>query len=250
MHSLSRQVFQDLSCDELQDMVDSDKLRGSQKFTFFILTVIFTKVALCSWLTVYSMAALPGPKLYNGMICGLAEAVSSLVTGLMMKYMTDAQTSFIMAIMNVVFCILYRLLGAGDGGIPAMICLWLGILGVGGLVNSAYVLIEMRVPPQRQGSSLVIILTLSIFMSGTAPNLAYLPQPFPLYIQLALMVGIMVALFYLPPGGQYLPHIQKDEANADNSITSVHMINSIHKRLHNSVQIPIFGPAPNFLTTY
>ena len=47
-----------------------------------------------------------------------------------------------------IFNIVFRSLGAGDGGILAMIALWFSIVGVGGLVNTNYLLIELRVPPE------------------------------------------------------------------------------------------------------
>jgi len=147
------------------------------------------------------MAAIPGPKLYNGMICGFAEAFSSLFSAFLMKWMTDIHASLLLTAICFVFNILYRLLGAGDGGLISMIALWFSILGVGGLVNTNYILIEMRIPPENLGATLVIMLTLCIFLSGCAPNLAYLPQPIPLYIQLFLLSLIFIALLKLPVGG-------------------------------------------------
>jgi len=52
--------------------------------------------------------------------------------------------------------------------------LWLSIIGVGSLVNTNYLLIELRVPPEELGSSLTIIFTICIFGCSISPNLAYL----------------------------------------------------------------------------
>ena len=100
-----------------------------------------------------------------------------------------------------IFNIVFRSLGAGDGGILAMIALWFSIVGVGGLVNTNYLLIELRVPPEHLGSSMVILLTLCIFFNGFAPNLAYLPEPIPYYCMLIMLAIVFVALIYLPEGG-------------------------------------------------
>lgn len=94
--------------------------------------------------------------------------------------MTDKKASILLSATCFIFSILYRVLGAGDGGIIAMVALFLSIVGVGGLVNANYLLIELRVPPETLGASMVILLTLCVFISGCAPNLAYLPQPIPL----------------------------------------------------------------------
>jgi hypothetical protein len=56
-----------------------------------------------------------------------------------------------------------------------MIALGVAIIGIGGLVNATYIIIEMRVPPEQLGASIVIIMTMSIFCCGCAPNLAFLP---------------------------------------------------------------------------
>jgi hypothetical protein len=41
--------------------------------------------------------------------------------------------------------ITYRLLGAGEGGTPALIILFISVLGAGGLINISYVLLEGRI---------------------------------------------------------------------------------------------------------
>ncbi len=65
-----------------------------------------------------------------------------------MTVMSDSKTAILMNMCCFVFNIVYRLLGAGDGGILAIIALFIAILGVGGLANSTYLLIEMRVKPE------------------------------------------------------------------------------------------------------
>lgn len=137
------------------------------------MIVVFTGFA--SWLTIYNIAALPGPKLYNGIICGFAESVASLSSGVLLHYMSDVSASLLLCSVCFVFNIIYRLLGAGEAGGLGMIALFLSIVGIGGIVNTSYLLIELRVPPESLGASMVILLTLCIFVSGCAPNLAYMP---------------------------------------------------------------------------
>lgn len=126
-------------------------------------------------MTIFLIAAIPGPKLYNGMICGLAEAFASILFALLLSWMTDIQASILCALTCASCNILYNVLGAGAGGIPAMIMLGLAIVGIGGLVNAVYIVIEMRVPPEQLGASIVIVMTFTVFCSGFAPNLAFLP---------------------------------------------------------------------------
>lgn len=134
-----------------------------------------------------------------------------------------------------------------------MLVLGLAIIGIGGLVNAIYIIIEMRVPPEHLGASIVIIMTITIFCSGCAPNLAFLPAPIPLYIQLTLLFITFVCLVKLPDGGQYLPRVPKEVSRqdiSDISVTSMQMIVSIEKSLNSSVFNPVNGPAPTFKITH
>lgn len=167
------------------------------------MIVVFTGTA--SWFTLYNVASLPGPKLCNGIILGLAEATAALSSGFVLQYASDITAALFFCGTCFVFNIAYRVLGAGDGGLLSMFALFKSILGIGGVVNISYLLIELRVPPENLGASMVILLTLSIFVSGCAPNLAYLPQPIPLYCLLMMLLCILIALIYLPPAGQFLP---------------------------------------------
>lgn len=126
-------------------------------------------------MTTYLCVVIPGPKLYNGMILGLAECIASLAFGFLLRWMSDTNAAAVLAVVCGVFNILYRMLGAGEGGIPAMICLGIAILGIGGLVNAIYIAIEMRVPPEKLGGNLVLVMTCSAFLAGAAPNMAFLP---------------------------------------------------------------------------
>jgi len=151
---------------------NSDK----EEFSTFVLLLIFgSAISVVSWMTVYLVVVLPGPKLYNGMILGLAESTASIAFGFLLRWMSDKNASLLLTMLCALFNILYRVLGAGEGGILAMICLGISILGIGGLVNAIYIVIEMRVPPEKLGANITLVLTVSIICSGAAPNLAFLP---------------------------------------------------------------------------
>ena len=117
--------------------------------------------------------------------------------------------------------VLYKLLGAGEGGTLAMIALWFAIFGIGSLVNAGYILIEMRVPPEQIGASIVIIMTVGNLLYSIAPNLAFLTQPYPLYIQLSGLCFIYICAVNLPEGGQYLPKVGVETSRQELSELSV-----------------------------
>ena len=76
-----------------------------------------TVVGIVSWLTIFSITALPGDKFINGIICGSAECLASLGSGVLL-YLLDDKLAF-MGLCAVCFSfnIVYQALGAGFGGI-------------------------------------------------------------------------------------------------------------------------------------
>ena len=83
-----------------------------KKSTFFLLAVIVVFTGASSWLTLYNVAALPGPKLYNGIILGLAESIASISSGVILQYTSEKTVSLSFCVVCFVFNIIYRLLGA------------------------------------------------------------------------------------------------------------------------------------------
>ena len=135
------------------------------------------------------------------MICGFADATSCILFGYIIKRVNDVEASIFMISMCGCCNVLYKLFGAGDGGTLAMVVLWFAILGIGSLMSGIYSLIEVRVHPEQLGSSISIMMTLANFFYCFAPNLSFLPQPLPLYVQLAGLAIIYIFLINLPPGG-------------------------------------------------
>ena len=138
------------------------------------------------------MTALDGPKLYNGMIFGLSETFAAVFVAWLMNYMDDRQACLICSAFCFVCNIIYRLLGAGDW--IAMLFLFFAIFGVGGLINTCYILIEMRVPPETLGANMVMSQTIAVILCSFSPYFSYLPQPLPLYIMLILLLIGFIAL--------------------------------------------------------
>lgn len=203
--------------------------------TLVLLSGIASFVGLVSWMTIYLVTAVPGTKLVNGMICGFAEGFACLTFGYMLKWISDVRGSIFMILLCGCCNILYKLLGAGEGGTLAMVVLWFAIFGIGSLVNAAYIMIEMRVPPEQLGASVVIIMTVGNLIFSIAPNLAFLAQPYPLYIQLAGLLIIYICVVSLPPGGLYLPKVGVEVSRqelSELSVTNVEMISSINRSVN------------------
>jgi hypothetical protein len=64
-----------------------------------------------------------------------------------------------------------------------------------------YIMIELRMPPDKLGSAIVIVVTVSVFYSSFSPFIAFYPQPIPYLIGTTIMIIAMVLTFFLPEGG-------------------------------------------------
>lgn len=139
----------------------------------------------------FLITANPGSKLVNGMICGCSEIMACFCAGYILRYVSEISACLTYVFMCAGCNILYMMLGAGHGGSIAMVVLWVALFAMGSLYNAIYILVELRVPPENLGSSLCIVLTVSHFFWALAPNIAYLPQPTPLYVQLFLLAIVL-----------------------------------------------------------
>ena len=132
-------------------------------------------IGIVSWMTLFQMSALDGPKLHNGMVCGAAEASASLLIGLVLMYLNDQYSCYLCCLLCFSCNVIYRLMGAGESGFIGLCVLFCSVLGIGGLVNAMYILIELRVPAESIGAAMVISMAVVNAVSGLAPTLAYLP---------------------------------------------------------------------------
>lgn len=105
-------------------------------------------IAIGSWMVYFLVASLPGLKLYNGMILGCAESLACPFLELLLGHISDKNAAFFMCALCATANVVYRLMGAGEGGLSAMVVLWFAILAIGALVNALYIIVELRVPPE------------------------------------------------------------------------------------------------------
>ena len=76
--------------------------------------------------------------------------------------------------------------------------LFLAIFGVGGQWNSIYMLMEARMPPEKQGDLICVFLTFSTISTSFATQLAYLAYPIPYYIMMSLIFVAVLFVYWLP----------------------------------------------------
>jgi predicted tellurium resistance membrane protein TerC len=68
------------------------------------------------------------------------------------------------------------------------------VVGVGSGVNIVYIMIEHRVPVQKLGASIVLVISASIFVSTFAPYAAFAQEPVPFILGITVcVIGIVLA---------------------------------------------------------
>ena len=71
---------------------------------------------------------------------------------------------------------IYYFVGGGEtGGIISLLAIYGTMLGVGSNINIVYIMIELRVPPEKLGASIVVVITGSVLYSTFASMAGYSP---------------------------------------------------------------------------
>ncbi len=83
------------------------------RVTFAILTLMTISITVASWMVYFLVAAVPGYKLYNGMILGLAEAIAMPLFGYFLRFMNDKSAAIFFTVLHAGGNIVYGLIGAG-----------------------------------------------------------------------------------------------------------------------------------------
>jgi len=117
--------------------------------------------------------AVPGNKIYKGIVFGLAEAVAALLSGYLCTYMKDSSAYLLMAAICFVSNVCFYLL-ADESGLATFL-LFMSVFGMGAMLNIFYLMIEIRVPPETLGSSMVLVNTISVAVASATPLAAYAP---------------------------------------------------------------------------
>jgi hypothetical protein len=122
----------------------------------------------------FGITALPGNKLINGSVYGIAEAVASFAIGFLCKFAPDNLVFIGLTTVCLISNVAYYFLGGGHGGPFALMFYFLIVFSIGGMMTCILILIELRVPGESLAASMVIIYTSSVFLSAISPTIAYL----------------------------------------------------------------------------
>ena len=83
MNNISKLVANNLS------LIDAPHLNKSSKVNWcnmIKLVLVFIGVCNCYWITIYNVSLRDGNKFVNGIVLGMAELISCIVTGLIISF--------------------------------------------------------------------------------------------------------------------------------------------------------------------
>ena len=92
----------------------------------------------------------------------------------------------------------YFLCGGESGSIMSLVLIFGTVLGIGSCINIVYLLIEQRVPSEKLGSTIVVVITGSVLFSSLSPAVAYAAQPVPIITGVSLFVIGLILTQTLP----------------------------------------------------
>jgi hypothetical protein len=113
--------------------------------------------------------------MFSGMVFGVSEATSNMVSGSVCKYLKDWHAFLGSCTLCIFGQQVYYFSGANQGGLLALFGLSCTVMGFGSALNIVFIMIELRMPTDRLGSSMVIVVTSAVFYSSFASYIAYLP---------------------------------------------------------------------------
>ena len=93
--------------------------------------------------------------------------------------------------------------------IYVMDCFFVGSLG--GWQNLAFLIAELRVPPQSLGSVNMIAGTVMLGVASIVPFVGQLSGQWPLIVSCGVAIFTYLAMFGLPTPGTYLPKVERDQ---------------------------------------
>ena len=142
-----------------------------------------------SYVTLFGTTAMEGEKMMAGMVFGLAESSSAMISGVVCKYISDFQAFNIFILIALIAQLVYYWLCEGiTGSIASLVAIYCIMLGTGSCINIIYLMIELRVTADKLGSSIVIVITSAMIVSSLASYVSFSPMPLPFIAAVSLSI--------------------------------------------------------------
>ena len=151
------------------------------------------------YMTLFGTASLPGTKLFAGMMLGLGEAVSCIISGFVCRYVKDIHAfNFFTLMIGIAQLVYYWGCEGVSGSFTSLCAIFFIILGVGACINIIYLMIELRVSANKLGSSIVIVITSAMIVSTFASAAGYSDMPVPFFAGFSMFLVALTSAQFLP----------------------------------------------------
>lgn len=130
-----------------------------------------------------------------GISFGFAEAISNVLAGVAIKYIKDTHTLFGCFGLSFICQTVFYFSGGNEGGTVAFVALFINMLGIGGAFVVIFFMVDQRIPSEKSGSAMVIVITASFIYSSVAPFVAYAEQPTPYITGMILLILSIIFTF-------------------------------------------------------
>ena len=144
-------------------------------------------------------ASIPGNKFLNGVIFGGGELCFIFLSGLILKWLGDIKAFYLTQALLVASQITIALFP--EPGLHIYISVFMNVGMLGAWLNISLCIIECRVSPSLYGNTTLICMTIGSVSGSLAPQIANMPDPYPMLISTTITGVAFFATLFLPPAG-------------------------------------------------
>ena len=154
------------------------------------------------FIVAFYLSSIPGNKFINGIIFGAGIFTFIFLSGKILKALGDLKAFYL----ALAFCAISQttIVLFPQPGIHIYFAVLANVGMLGAWLNISLCIIECRVHPQLYGQTALICMCAGSVASTMAPNIAHLPEPYPMIISLGTTCVAFFATFLLPPPGMHL----------------------------------------------
>lgn len=118
------------------------------------------------YISMFSVTAIPGNKMFTGMVFGLGEGSSMIFSTYLCTIMNDRSAfSLSCCIYLVSQSVFFFICEGKSDGLLALGMIFLSVVGCGSNVNTVYLMMGQRFAPEKLGSAIVVVITCSVIYS-------------------------------------------------------------------------------------
>jgi hypothetical protein len=167
-------------------------------WTLVTYTVVFGLASMVYWMVLFNVTNFAGSMFVNGMICGLSEGFSGVLSGIIIS-LTSTRKAFFICCFLIIIGQTFNQYFTTEGSLACYMSLFIGIFGVGGIYNCSFIMMNLNVPTDKVGRVTSFSYCVACFPSALCPYLILLPDPYSYLIMMAFTMCLLnMCVFVLP----------------------------------------------------